>query len=65
MLPLCCTCWQAYHDQHGLAAPGSILDIGCSTGISSRWYASLYPQADVMGLDLSLYFLAVAELEER
>jgi trans-aconitate methyltransferase len=56
---------QAYHEQHGLAAPSSILDIGCSTGISSRWYQALYPQADVTGLDLSPYFLAVAELEER
>jgi trans-aconitate methyltransferase len=56
---------QAYHSRHGLAPPASILDIGCSTGISSRWYGRSWPQADITGLDLSPYFLAVAELEER
>eukprot|EP00882_Tetradesmus_deserticola_P019724 GHRQ01021254.1.p1 GENE.GHRQ01021254.1~~GHRQ01021254.1.p1 ORF type:complete len:107 (+),score=39.21 GHRQ01021254.1:206-526(+) len=56
---------QAYHSKHGLAAPCSILDVGCSTGISSRWYRRAYPAADITGLDLSPYFLAVAELEER
>ncbi|WIA38990.1 hypothetical protein OEZ86_005142 [Tetradesmus obliquus] len=56
---------EAYHSQHGLPAPGSILDIGCSTGISSRWYQAAWPDADITGLDLSPYFLAVAELEER
>ncbi|KAF6254312.1 S-adenosyl-L-methionine-dependent methyltransferase [Scenedesmus sp. NREL 46B-D3] len=56
---------QAYHSRHGLAAPGSILDVGCSTGISSRWYQRAYPGAAITGLDLSPYFLAVAEAEER
>lgn len=56
---------QAYHAKHGVPAPSSILDIGCSTGISSRWYQAAWPDADITGLDLSPYFLAVAELEER
>ncbi|KAF8064673.1 hypothetical protein HT031_003475 [Scenedesmus sp. PABB004] len=54
-----------YHARHGVPAPGRLLDVGCSTGISSRWYQALYPDADITGLDLSPYFLAVAEREER
>lgn len=55
----------AYHARNSLPAPQTILDIGCSTGISTRWYQRAYPDADFTGLDLSPYFLAVAELEER
>lgn len=56
---------QAYHSRNSLPAPSSLLDIGCSTGISSRWYQRAFPAADITGLDLSPFFLAVAELEER
>jgi ubiquinone/menaquinone biosynthesis C-methylase UbiE len=42
-----------------------ILDVGCSAGVSSRSLADAYPAATVTGLDLSPYFLAVAELRER
>ncbi len=56
---------QAYHAQHGLPSPTSIVDMGCSTGLSTRWLAAQFPQAQVTGLDLSPYFLAVAELERR
>lgn len=56
---------QAYHARNSLPAPQAILDIGCSTGISTRWYQRAFPAADFTGLDLSPYFLAVAELEER
>lgn len=42
-----------------------VLDIGCSTGYSTRWLAAEFPEANVLGLDLSPYFLAVAELRER
>lgn len=45
--------------------PRDILDIGCSTGYSTRWLAAEYPEADVTGIDLSPYFLAVAEFRER
>ncbi|KAJ9509734.1 hypothetical protein QJQ45_011268 [Haematococcus lacustris] len=55
----------AYCRQHGVAAPAHIVDMGCSTGMSSRWLARQYPEAQVQGLDLSPYFLAVAEREER
>jgi SAM-dependent methyltransferase len=42
-----------------------VLDLGCSVGVSSRFLAAEYPQAQVVGLDLSPYFLAVAEYRER
>ena len=42
-----------------------MLDLGCSVGLSSCWLAAEWPQAQVTGLDLSPYFLAVAELRER
>ena len=53
------------HNLHTASAPTSILDIGCSVGVSTRWLAHYYPEADITGLDLSPYFLAVAELRER
>jgi methylase of polypeptide subunit release factors len=56
---------QAYHARNSLPQPSTLLDIGCSTGISSRWYQQAFPAASITGLDLSPYFLAVAELEER
>ncbi|RZC09544.1 uncharacterized protein LOC114417134 isoform X1 [Glycine soja] len=42
-----------------------ILDIGCSIGISTRYLADKYPTAKVTGLDLSPYFLAVAQNKEK
>lgn len=40
--------------------PQNILDIGCSVGMSTFALQETYPQAKVTGLDLSPYFLAVA-----
>ena len=37
-----------------------ILDIGCSIGISSEILSKSYTNADVIGLDLSPYFLSIA-----
>ncbi|MEW5317084.1 MAG: hypothetical protein WDW38_008415 [Sanguina aurantia] len=48
-----------------IPAPSHILDVGCSTGISSRYMAAAWPQAHVTGIDLSPYFLAVAEWQNR
>jgi trans-aconitate methyltransferase len=45
--------------------PAAILDVGCSTGIGTRWLAAEFPGAALTGLDASPYFLAVAELEQR
>ena len=43
------------------AAPQSILDIGCSVGISTFALQAAYPQAQITGVDLSPYFLAIAQ----
>lgn len=56
---------QAHFQSCSLPAPSHILDVGCSTGISSRYLAAAWPQAHVTGIDLSPYFLAVAEWQNR
>jgi SAM-dependent methyltransferase len=58
-----------------LPPPRRILDVGCSTGISTRWLGWEFEGQEggggdgeleaLVGLDLSPYFLAVAEEEER
>lgn len=45
--------------------PQDILDIGCSVGMSSFSLQSAYPQAKITGLDLSPYYLAVANYRAR
>lgn len=47
------------------AAPKDILDLGCSVGMSSFALQAVYPQAKITGLDLSPYFLSVAEYQSR
>ncbi|KAG9455296.1 hypothetical protein H6P81_008200 [Aristolochia fimbriata] len=42
-----------------------ILDIGCSVGVSTRFLADKFPSAQITGLDLSPYFLAVAQYKEK
>ena len=42
------------------AAPQTIVDIGCSVGISTFVLQAAYPQAQITGVDLSPYFLAIA-----
>jgi ubiquinone/menaquinone biosynthesis C-methylase UbiE len=57
---------QSYHDvlQKEIAiAPQSILDIGCSVGMSTFALQKTYPQAKITGLDLSPYFLAIARYQ--
>jgi ubiquinone/menaquinone biosynthesis C-methylase UbiE len=57
---------QSYHDvlQKEIAiAPQSILDIGCSVGMSTFALQENYPQAKITGLDLSPYFLAIARYQ--
>ena len=51
--------------KYNLKQPREIIDIGCSVGVSTRWLAHTYPEAEVTGLDLSPYMLAVGELRER
>jgi ubiquinone/menaquinone biosynthesis C-methylase UbiE len=55
---------QSYHDilkaQIG-TAPQDIVDLGCSVGMSTFALQALYPEAKITGVDLSPYFLAVAQ----
>jgi ubiquinone/menaquinone biosynthesis C-methylase UbiE len=54
---------QSYHDilkKHLPNSPKTILDLGCSVGMSTFALQDLYPEANITGLDLSPYFLAVA-----
>lgn len=59
---------QSYHsvlqDQLDIE-PGSILDLGCSVGMSTLALQQVYPKARLTGVDLSPYFLAVARYNAR
>ncbi|KAI3465819.1 hypothetical protein Pfo_022482 [Paulownia fortunei] len=55
-----------HHQQYsGNSKIGDILDIGCSVGVSTRFLAGKFPSAKVTGLDLSPYFVAVAQYKEK
>lgn len=45
--------------------PQRIIDLGCSVGMSTFTLQSLYPAAQVTGVDLSPYFLAVAQYQTQ
>jgi ubiquinone/menaquinone biosynthesis C-methylase UbiE len=54
---------QTYHDlitQTIHTPPTDILDIGCSVGMSTFAMQAVYPTAHLTGLDLSPYFLTIA-----
>jgi ubiquinone/menaquinone biosynthesis C-methylase UbiE len=59
---------QSYHDilsQQISPPPQDILDLGCAVGLSTFALQIVYPQAKVTGLDLSPYFLAVANYRSQ
>ncbi|OKH39139.1 SAM-dependent methyltransferase [[Phormidium ambiguum] IAM M-71] len=59
---------QSYHNivkEQITNPPQDILDMGCSVGMSTFALQKIYPQAKVTGLDLSPYFLAVAEYRSQ
>ncbi|KAL3699931.1 hypothetical protein R1sor_017953 [Riccia sorocarpa] len=57
---------QSHNDEFsGGALVSDILDMGCSTGNSSRFLANYFKTAQVTGLDLSPYFLSVAQYLEK
>ena len=54
---------QSYHElmqKHVTIEPQDILDLGCGVGMSTFALQQIYPQANMTGVDLSPYFLAVA-----
>ncbi len=55
----------SFHDRllERFPHPRRILDVGCSVGMSTRAIQAVYPQAQVTGLDLSPYFLAIAQMQ--
>lgn len=55
---------QSYHDilkAQLPEAPRDIVDLGCSVGMSTFTLQELYPEASLVGVDLSPYFLSVAQ----
>lgn len=59
---------QSYHDVLMAQLPESptaIVDLGCGVGMSTETLQALYPQAQVTGVDLSPYFLAVAQYRQQ
>jgi ubiquinone/menaquinone biosynthesis C-methylase UbiE len=59
---------QSYHDilkAQISQEPQDILDLGCSVGLSTFALQAIYPQAQITGLDLSPYFLAVANYQAQ
>nr|QTZ19622.1 S-adenosyl-L-methionine-dependent methyltransferases superfamily [Bixa orellana] len=60
---------QAIEDHHlqysGNSTIEDIMDVGCSIGVSTIFLADKFPHAGVTGLDLSPYFLAVAQYKEK
>ncbi|MGB3695480.1 MAG: class I SAM-dependent methyltransferase [Spirulinaceae cyanobacterium] len=59
---------QSYHNlvkEQVSGSPEAILDVGCSVGMSSFALQEVYPQGKITGLDLSPYFLTVAQNRAR
>ncbi|HIK44722.1 MAG TPA: methyltransferase domain-containing protein [Leptolyngbyaceae cyanobacterium M65_K2018_010] len=59
---------QSYHEVLAAQlpqAPEAIVDLGCGVGMSTETLQALYPQAQITGVDLSPYFLAVAQYRQQ
>ncbi|MFM7528028.1 MAG: class I SAM-dependent methyltransferase [Nodosilinea sp.] len=59
---------QSYHEvltRHLPQPPRAILDLGCGVGLSTETLQATYPEAQVTGVDLSPYFLAVAQYRQH
>jgi ubiquinone/menaquinone biosynthesis C-methylase UbiE len=59
---------QSFHDilkKSISGQPKDIIDLGCSVGMSTFALQAVYPQAQITGLDLSPYFLAVANYRSQ
>jgi ubiquinone/menaquinone biosynthesis C-methylase UbiE len=59
---------QSFHtalQQEIAPSPQDILDLGCSVGMSTFALQATFPQARLTGVDLSPYFLTVAQYRDR
>lgn len=56
---------ETHNAARGDVEPRKILDVGCSVGMSTRYISDAFPMADVVGLDLSPYMLAVASVSDQ
>jgi len=59
---------ESYHQnllKHISPSPTKILDFGCSVGMSTFALKKLYPESQITGLDLSPYYLAIAQYRTR
>lgn len=57
--------YMARHCGTSATLSGAILDVGCSVGMSTFYLARYFPDArEIMGLDLSAHFLAVAQYRQ-
>ncbi|MBW4482281.1 MAG: class I SAM-dependent methyltransferase [Tildeniella torsiva UHER 1998/13D] len=59
---------QSYHDvlmAQLPQTPEAIVDIGCGVGMSTEAFQATFPQAQLTGVDLSPYFLAVARYRQQ
>ncbi|MFP4119657.1 class I SAM-dependent methyltransferase [Coleofasciculus sp.] len=59
---------QSYHElvqKQVKTEPQDIVDLGCGVGMSTFALQQIYPQANMTGVDLSPYFLAVAEYKSK
>jgi ubiquinone/menaquinone biosynthesis C-methylase UbiE len=52
---------RAHVDEHYGKEPETIVDVGCSVGISTRYISDAFQKSKMVGLDLSPYMLAVAK----
>lgn len=57
---------QSYHDllvKHLLQTPERIVDLGCGAGMSTFALKQTFPNAKITGIDLSPYFLTIAQYQ--
>jgi ubiquinone/menaquinone biosynthesis C-methylase UbiE len=59
---------QSYHDllkQHLQSTPQTIVDLGCGAGMSTFALKTIFPEAALTGVDLSPYFLTIAQYQSQ
>ncbi|MEM9906795.1 MAG: class I SAM-dependent methyltransferase [Cyanobacteria bacterium P01_D01_bin.44] len=59
---------QTYHDVLKAklpTAPQTIIELGCSVGLDTFYLQATYPDAQITGVDLSPYFLTVAQYRQK